>query len=128
MRRFGILMAFFLSNLLLASGCARGPNTYPVSGRIAFNGEPIVSGEIILYPQGGGSPVAAPIKDGVFHLRAEAGPKRVEIRATREVPGKRTAMGPVSEQYIPERYNEQTTLRQEVAPGGPNRIELDLKP
>jgi hypothetical protein len=119
----------FLGVFILASGCGSRSETCPVSGKISLDGVPIASGEVMLVPMEstGGGPVAADIHDGEFALQAPQGPKRVEVRAVRPIPGKNTPMGPIQEQYIPARYNAESVLRAEVTRDGPNWIELDLK-
>ncbi len=56
-------------------------------------------------------------------MQATPGEKKVEIRATRVVPGKVNTDNPGSnepamEMYIPTKYNTDTTLTQTVTPEG----------
>ena len=129
------LFALLITSLCIA-GCgskSTSPKCYPVSGKVNMDGQPIVEGDIILTPQDPGlGPDAGKIKDGKFAFPAKAGKKRVEIRASRDVPGKtqKGAMGEelkVREQYIPVTYNANTQLTAEVnASGKSNKFDFDL--
>ena len=115
---------------VLAAGCSpSGPKTYPVSGTVTFNGQAVQKGHIVFSPlDGSTAPDAGEILNGEFSLRAQAGKKRVEIDADREV-GK---MDPVMhtiprESYIPEKYNTQSILEKEVVPDGDNKFAFELE-
>ena len=122
--------SLFLAASLLASGCGRsGPATYAVSGAVTWNGAPLTEGSIV-FMAADGKTAAAPgtVRDGRFAFRAEAGTKKVEIRAVREVGEVIPAMGVKARQsYIPAMYNSETTLTAEVIPGGANQFTFDLK-
>ena len=129
MRRFRGMTAVAVA-LLVLTGCDRGPKMYPVSGTVTLDGNPVPEGEI-LFTDGDGKlgPDAGKIKDGRFEFQAKAGKKRVEISASKVLPGSkvRGAGGePVPEEYIPEWYNVNSTLTEEVKPGGDNRYEFKL--
>lgn len=122
--------------LLLCSplGCGgdAGPATYPVSGSVALDGEPIQEGRIaFLDPQGEIPSAGGKIVDGEFSFESQPGNKRVEITARREVPGKFQAPNPgeekfpVLEQYIPRQYNTASELTKEVVEGE-NEFHLEL--
>lgn len=126
-----------LSLLVMAiTGCGPGgPPTYPVTGMVTFEGKPIPDGQIIFFPtEEGLTPDAGPIKDGKFSFVAREGEKRVQIEATREVPGKTipqppplTGTIPVTEMYIPEVYNSKSKLRVTVTDSAPdNQFDFDL--
>jgi hypothetical protein len=111
-------------------GCGDpGPKTYPVSGSVTLDGQPLAEGDIYFFPLDPNvSADAGKITGGQFALRAKAGTMRVEIRATRVVPGRRTPMGgPVREESLPSRYNKGTELRAEVAAGGYNQFHFALR-
>jgi hypothetical protein len=120
---------FLLAVTLPASGCNRsGPATYAVSGTVNWNGAPLGDGSIVFMAADGKTVAAAgTIRDGRFAFRAQAGKKKVEIRAVREVGEVIPAMGVKARQsYIPARYNAQTILVAEVAPDGENQFKFDL--
>lgn len=122
--------------VLTLTGCgASGPTTYPVKGTITFDGKPVASGQIIFFPlEEGLTPDAGPIKDGVFSFIAREGEKRVQIEATREVPGKTipqipplTGTMPVTEMYIPDVYNSKSKLKATVTDNAAdNQFDFDL--
>lgn len=112
-------------------GCGpSGPVTYPVSGTVTFDGQPLPEGFITFVPEGDISPDAGKIVEGKFEFRAQAGKKRIEINANRTKPGAKVepSMGAVPfEQYIPEAYNTKSTLTEEVKSSGENKFTFDLK-
>jgi hypothetical protein len=115
---------------LTAEGCGdAGPKTYPVSGTVSLDGRPLEEGDIYFYPLDPNiSADAGKIKAGQFAFRTKAGKKRVEIRASRVVPGKQTPMGgPVRTEFLPPRYNTQTSLTAEVLAKDENRFEFPLE-
>ncbi len=123
---------------LVIAGCGGkddGPERFPVSGTVTFDGAPVADGEIRFLPiDGNGAADATRIIAGRFETTATAGPKRVEVTATREVPGKMVEsavnpgqMEPAIEEYIPAQYNTDSTLGEEVNAAGPNTFTFDLK-
>jgi hypothetical protein len=115
---------------LAAPGCGdAGPKTYAVFGTVSLDGRPLEEGDIYFYPLDPNiSADAGKIKAGQFAFRTKAGKKRVEIRASRVVPGKQTPMGgPMRVEFLPARYNAQTTLTAEVLTKGDKRFEFPLE-
>lgn len=118
--------------VLLALGLAgcgpSGPTTYAVSGRVTFDGEPIADGYITFAPAvRGEAPAAAPIKAGAYRLRTTAGEKRVSVQASKFVGPENPVMGlRAREQYIPDRYNLETTLTAGVTADGANEFDFAL--
>jgi len=98
-------------------------------GTVTFDGRPVEGGEIIFVPVDKGvAPDAGRIDKGAYDLLVKAGNKRVEIRASRPVlGGKPNPMGPVYQDYIPEKYNARTTLAADVKPEGANHFDYELK-
>jgi hypothetical protein len=124
---------WWLAGLVLALaslfGCGgSGPRTYPVSGEVSFDGTPVAEGDILFIPA---DPAVAPeggkITNGRYQLRAKPGWQRVEIRASRPLPGPPGPMGPVYADYIPEEFNSKSTLKAEVSPGGKNLFNFPLQ-
>jgi hypothetical protein len=114
----------------VALGCSEaGPRTYPVSGSVTLDGRPLEEGDIYFYALDPNvSADAGKIKAGRFAFRAKAGSKRVEIRATAIVPGKKTPMGgPVRINVLAPRYNTESTLTREVVAAGDNCFEFALE-
>ena len=114
----------------LAFGCGAGsPAMYRVTGSVTFDGRPVENGEIIFVPFDKSlAPDAGNIDHGTYDLLVKAGKKRVEIRASRPLVGKKpNPMGPVYQDYIPEKYNARTTLEADVKSEGANRFDYELK-
>jgi hypothetical protein len=112
-----------------AAGCGQpGPKMMEVSGTVKFDGKDVADGDITFVPENqsvGGE--GGKIKDGKYTLKVKEGKNKVQIMATREVPGKKGPMGEdLVEQYIPEKYNDQTTLTADVGPGKTEH-NFDLK-
>lgn len=124
-------VALFFCALTL-TGCFGGSAEHieraSISGTVTFDGKPLPEGSIQFVPDvdAAGKPVRgklaqALIKDGNYSLTADAGPavgnNKVLINATRktgkfqESDGQKTE---IMQQYIPARYNTQTTLKYEV--------------
>jgi hypothetical protein len=124
MRRILCLVGLALAAAPLA-GCGSGARTYEVTGEVTFDGQPVPEGDILFAPDDPSlAPEGGKIKGGRYQLRAKAGRYRVEVRASR--PGKPGPMGPVYESYIPEEYNNKTTLRRTVSPDRPNQFDFAL--
>lgn len=124
------LLAARETALLLILGCSSGPKTYQVIGTVTLDGRPLPEGDIhFLSVDGRYGPEPGKLKDGRYELWAKAGKKRVEISASRILPGGAKGAGgePVPEEYIPERYNVQSTLTAEVTPDGANRFDFPLQ-
>ena len=75
-------------------------------------------------------PDAGKIKDGHFAFRSLSGGKRVQIRATRLLPGiPPDSHGvPASEEFLPAQLNSATELTAEVRSQGPNTLKFNLEP
>ena len=117
-RCFAAVLAVVVLTLAEA-GCNKSGGLREVEGNITMDKAPVAEGEIIFVPEDknfraeGGK-----IKDGKYKMGVRDGKHRVEIRATRLVPGKLGPMGePAIEDYIPPPYNEETTLSAEVGDG-----------
>lgn len=125
MSRFEPVGGLLACGLLFLSGCGSGeagPRTYPVAGSVLYAGEPVATGRILFRNTAGdGRGYSAEIRDGRYALSCEAGRMRVEITASREIPGKFSTANPgekvpVGEMYIPKRYNEESQLETDVPP------------
>ena len=100
---------------------------------MTFDGEPVGEGSLTMIPAKGtkGPTAGASVSDGRYRIPADSGPAVgnyvVQITARRKTGRKTTvARGPYaqnptqidqSEQYLPARYNTQTELTVEIAPG-----------
>ncbi|QDS89981.1 hypothetical protein EC9_41830 [Rosistilla ulvae] len=122
--------------MMLLSGCGGGTDPegfVQLPGEVTWNGEPIQDGMIIF--RGSDSSernVAAPITDGKFIVKIQPGKKTVEVTAMREVPGK-FGVGPSGEQvplteaYIPAKYNTASELTTEIVVPGTETLQFALQ-
>jgi hypothetical protein len=122
-------LGLLVCGLLVACGCGGPGATYPVTGTVTFKDKPLPDGEIVFVAEDGKASDPAPVKEGRYVARVTAGMKRIRIRAARiKEGGARDAMGlPVPEDYLPARYNTETTLRADVVAGGANVIDFPLE-
>ncbi len=112
------LVLAFLA-LLPLTACGPSDGLQEVSGKVTWNGESLEKGDITFSPENAqfGSE-AGKITAGTYRFKARPGKNKVQIYATRLVPGKLGPMGePATEMYIPAKYNTATTLSADVAPG-----------
>lgn len=118
-----------LASLALVTmvGCGSSPSgldLHQVTGNVMFAGEPVKEGRILFrLVDGDQRAFSAPIADGLYTVDTLPGKMRVEIVASRIVPGKFDTSNPgqkvpVGEMYIPARYNAKSELTAEVPPGG----------
>ncbi len=105
---------------------------YPVTGTVKFDGKAVETGSVLFRAVDGDQRgFGGAIRDGNYELKATAGKMKVQISATRIIPGKFQELNPgekspVGEMYIPERYNTKTELTAEVQ-AKKNSIDFDLK-
>ena len=111
---------------LLLAGCNAGSDQVTVTGTASFEGQPIADGEIQFLADGGdGTMAGSPIKDGKFSFQAKPGSKKVKITGMREEGVAKDGL-PNYVSYIPKKYNEQTTLKEEVKSSGENKFDFAL--
>ena len=129
----GVLLLIVGPALLIGcSGPDAGPPRYSVTGTVTFDGEPVNDGQVLFLPaDGGGQPDAGQLgAGGKFEFQVTAGKKRVEItgfRKTGEITDEDTQETmPVTEAFIPARYNTESELTVEVKPNGENTHKFDL--
>ena len=140
----GRLVILLLPPLLLLSpmlGCGRpGPQRAVVSGTVVYRGEPIADGMIRFVPlEAGAGPMAgALIKDSKYEVNALGGVPvgrcRVEIKSLRAVAAQPTArpkgldmFRDLTVQYIPDKYNNNSTLEVMIPPESAVEQNFDLK-
>ena len=115
-------------------GCGRGGS--PVSGAVLFNDAPVESGTISFVPADGRGPTfGGLIEAGRYAVVAPTpGAKIVRVSAVRPTGRKLPpdpldgGAAPVGEiaPYIPEQYNDRSTLTCDVV-AGPNSFDFHLK-
>ena len=125
-RVYALLMSMCTLSLTpLWAGCGHdGPDRVEVSGKVTFDGAPVQSGRIWFRPQPGSHvpPAGAWISNGQYHVThhggVPVGAYTVEITARRPVPGFAISAEEAAaidedvptQQYIPARYNAESTL------------------
>jgi hypothetical protein len=127
-RHFFLLLAGLIL-LLTVAGCgSSGPKQLTVTGTVKFDGKEVAEGDITFIPEDKSvGPEGGKIKDGKYTIKGRSGKNKVQIMATRTVPGKKGPMGEdLIEQYIPEKYNDQTELSVDVGEGKTEH-NFDLK-
>ena len=131
MSRFGLMSAaLFLASSLFGCGDS-GPATYPVTGTVTLDGEPIPEGQIAFRdPEGQIVSAGGKITDGEYDFQSQPGTMEVKITARRALPEEfwSPAPGvkiPATEQYIPAQYNEESELTKDVTEGE-NTFKFEL--
>ena len=130
-----------LRNLLLLTvalgfcvGCGGGVDRKDglrVSGTVTFDGAPLPSGRIMFRQTTGEQQAfSGEITDGAYVIQTAPGDMRVEIVASRPVPGKfdnsNGTPEPVGEMYIPAKYNAESELTALVKADGENQFPFEL--
>ena len=108
---------------LAGCGSSSGIEKVVIQGAVTYDNQPIANGEIRFYPtEDTRGPVSGgPIKDGKYIAKGgggvPVGKHRVDIRAFRPDPRHKADPegGPVL-QYLPDKFNAQTTLTVTVSP------------
>jgi len=118
------------------SGCGgkTGPEVYSISGMVNLDGQPLPLGSMLFKdPAGEVKSYFATIKDGSYSTELQPGKWQVQITAMRESKTETepsadgSGVVPATEQYLPARYNEKTTLEAVVTSDGENTFNFDLE-
>ena len=134
------LFWLLLIGLGLAAGCGRGSDIQRaiVSGHVTYQGKPIPMGIIRFVPDKGTKGPAAwtEIKDGNYvidlHGGVPVGAHRVEIEAfellnpSSALSHRPTDMQPMR-QYLPDKYNRETTLQTTIESTGKQNRDFKLE-
>ena len=129
MRSIAQLFGLSVLLLLVFAGCGPGgPATYAVQGTVTYDGKPIKQGDILFIPDDAAfAPEGGKIIDGKYEMVSKGGVCRVQISALDIDENTEWISGsPIASNYIPERYNQQTTLTADVTAGGDNRFDFSL--
>ncbi len=123
----------FLSLCMITAGCGQSStsNEVTASGEVKLDGAPVETGRILFRElEGGQQGFSGEIKNGQYSLKCSPGKMRVEITASRIIPGKfdnsNGTPEPVGEMYIPKKYNENSELTAEVKAGEKNNFPFEL--
>lgn len=133
-----MLRSFFIvcPLILILAGCGSRDSsmkTYSVKGMVTLDGKPIPTASVLLKdPSGQLRTCVATVQEGVLKGESTAGEKSVEITAFRIAKGKTvpgadgTGTEPAMEQYLPEKYNSESTLTVTISPGGTTPLNFEL--
>jgi hypothetical protein len=132
--RYAPLAAVVVFAAVATIGCGTGggPERAVVSGQVTFRGEPVANGEIRFEPAQGtrANVCGASIRDGRYRIANKGGVPvgtyRVILRGFRPAGGtsrQRASGDPMSGegpavQYLPQQYNERSTLTVTIESGG----------
>jgi hypothetical protein len=127
--RFAPLLVLFA--FVIAIGCSSGPPQLAqatVKGTVKLDGKPMESGDV-MFALPGEPPDTIKVNNGAFEGKAKIGKARIEIRSYKE--GKETKMGdtiiPASpENFIPAKWNTESTRIEEVKKDGPNEFNFEV--
>src|SRR2546429_97189 len=119
--------------LVAAAGCGSGPKVAPVTGKVTLDGNPLANAYVSFQPLSGGKMDAAgggsygtTGTDGSYTLLmvesdkpgAVIGKHRVDIRIKNEASDDRDPRLRPQAKVLPPRYNANSELTFDVAPGG----------
>src|SRR5690242_5488160 len=106
-----------LALALSAASCSSENPLITITGNVTLDGAPLPEGDILFTPadtQFGSE--GAKIENGVYRASLHPGQSKVQIRATRPVPGKKGPMGEqLIEDYVPAKYNDKSELTIDVS-------------
>lgn len=130
------LLTGFVCLFVVLAGCRKyeGPQRFPLSGRVTYDGEPIDLGSISFLPLDENQRVSGgPIVDGNYSVPevqgAFAGKHRIEIRWQKRT-GKKISYPYGDEEVraegLPPEYHQESTLTVEVS-ASQTRFDFDLK-
>jgi len=106
-----------LALALSAASCSSESTLVTITGNVTLDGTPLPDGDILFTPtdtQFGSE--AGKIENGTYRATVHPGQSKVQIRASRPVPGKKGPMGEqLIEDYIPPKYNNQSDLTIDVS-------------
>jgi len=119
--------------LLAVLGCGQKNNLHPVSGAVSVDGAPLEDGSISFAPLDGQGPTAGTtIRGGQYRVETPLGKKRVTIEAYRDAATKRNdsypgmADRPTKVQFLPARYNSESTLDADIS-ASDEPVNFDLR-
>ncbi len=119
-----------VSLLVMLVGCSKDAASANVSGRVTFNGQPLVKAVLLFSPvDGSRASTGVTNENGEYTLRftpsnegAVVGEHKVIISTTSEL-----ADGTITKEKLPAKYNRETGLK-ETLKSGKQEINFDLTP
>jgi hypothetical protein len=122
--RAGALVGILSAILILGTGCGSGK--VPVSGMVTLDGKPLPEGRLYFFDEKG-LPTVDDFKEGRFAFQLTPGTKRVEIRAFELINPPPPAPYDPKRNYLPARYNTNSTLRAEIPASGMTDLHFELQ-
>jgi hypothetical protein len=112
-----LFCAAIVAAALSTASCSSSNPLISIAGKVTLDGAPVSEGDILFTPTDSAfGSESAKIKDGAYQANLRPGQTKVQIRASRPVPGKKGPMGEqLIEDYIPPKYNEQSSLAIDVS-------------
>ncbi|MBA2113538.1 hypothetical protein [Bremerella alba] len=128
--RASIIAFLCITSGMSLLGCTTSEDNpkYPVKGTVTYAGEPIEVGTIVFDPVNGEGPSAmGGIENGNIQAEVTAGEKIVRVSAVRTLERKDQYGEPITESYIPDKYNGTSKLHQTVTRDGANDFVIELE-
>jgi hypothetical protein len=115
-----------------AFGCwggRRDEPTYDVSGTVTIDSVPLKDGFINFESEqpDGQPPGSAQITNGAYATKARAGTRKVTITSEKPTGEKDSGGHDITVNWLPAKYNTESTLKAEVTAAGPNKFDFQLK-
>ena len=100
-----------------------------VKGTVKLDGKPMASGDVLFLVQNQG-PKTLSVKDGNFSGEVIEGQSRVEIRSYKDAAPvmmmDQVANPGAKENFIPAKFNSESTLTADVTASGPNEFNFEV--
>lgn len=134
-----VAVAFVFAAGVVAGCGSKDPDREPVTGLVTVNGLPLTWGKITFTPVDSGVKTTggALVKGGEFSLPKAEGlhPGAYKVSVVYVPPPEPdrqpgSGEGPADGRQpilIPAKYNTESELRADIKPGGPNKLEFDLR-
>ena len=130
-----LAMLFLGACLTIFSGCQQSTakETYPVSGTVTLDGSPMSDGDVFFKDEASAKFASFPVSNGQFSGQSQAGTFKVEIMAYRDETPKTDKTGYMPPEggsskvnYLPAKYNTNSTETAEVKESGTNEFKFEV--
>ncbi len=137
-RRLPVAALAVALSLSCAAGCGdsgKPPPRAVVAGKVTVDGQPLTDGAVLFDPADRGPRARATVKDGSYSLSAQSGAiigrNKVRIEGYRETgrvyqPPNRGHAIPEIAQYLPAKWNKESTIEVEVKKGS-NQHDFEVQ-
>ncbi|MFO0819224.1 MAG: hypothetical protein U1A77_14855 [Pirellulales bacterium] len=133
MSRVLSVVTLALAVVVFGVGCGPkdpvGPKLVPVKGTVTLDGKPMESGDVIFTAPGNAHTSSFEVKGGAYAGQAAPGENKVAVMSYKQ--GEAVQMGDQKfggekVNFIPAKFNHQTTLTAKVAEGGANEFNFEV--